>query len=671
MKSLVVILSALCLICSCGGGGGGGGSSAPSGPPPVTVSLAPATQMTIDQGQSLNFTVTLTNDTNNQGVTWSASGAGAAFGGSGCTGSACGTFTNATKTAATYVAPAPLSSNLTVTVTATSVANPAATASTTVVATPLPSILTTTLPHGTPNQPYSATLQGSGGAGTLGWSLASGSLTAGLQLNSAGQIYGTPTSSGTATFTVKLSDSSQSSAGAASVEQQLSLTVVGVLTVTTASLPNGTVGVAYGASIQANGGTPPYVWNLYTGALPPGLVLQPTNSNVVSVTGTPTTAGSPFYFTVEVLDSGSPQQTATQPLEITINPAGPLTITTTALLDGTVDVPYTAKIVATGGTPPISWSVTSGALPTGLNWNPGTGTISGTPTSAGTFDFSVTATDATGLNQTQPLAITINAALAACNSTGNNGVLSGQYAFSLSGFNATGFLGVVGSFTADGQGHITAGEADTNGVLGAQSGNLISAASAYSVGADNRGCATLAMPFGTFITRFALSVTPPSTATSGQMIEFDSPNPNAYIATGQILPQNPTAFQSLLTGTFVFRMTGWDSSAGGGRDVCVGVVEALNNNLSDLDEECNDNFTSSNPTGGTGTYTSFDTNGRATATVLVGTGTSHWTLYLVSSTQFLTVNSDLTPASTGFAQQQTPPTGGFNAGSQWPIKIPR
>ena len=74
----------------------------------------------------------------------------------------------------------------------------------------------------------------------------------------------------------------------------------------------------------------------------------------------------------------------------------------------------------------------------------------------------------------------------------------GQYAFNLRGYNGEGFLAVVGSFTADGNGNITAGEADTNGVLGALNGNLITSASSYSVGPDNRGCATLATPFGTF-----------------------------------------------------------------------------------------------------------------------------------------------------------------------------
>ena len=652
MKRLAVILSAFWLTCSCGGGGGG---SSPSTALPIVVTLAPANQTAIDQGQTLNFTATLVNDTGGQGVSWSVTG-------SGCTGTTCGTFTNITKTTATYVAPEPVSSTLTVSVIATSVAQAAVTSSSTVMVSPVPTIMTTPLPTGTPNQPYNATLSASGGAGILSWSLAGGTvLPAGLTMNNAGVIYGTPTASGITTFTAKVTDSSGASAGPVSAQQQFKITVVGVLGITTLSLPNGAVGVTYGASVQASGGALPIIWSVYSGALPPGLALQGTHTNAGMVTGTPTSAGT-YAFTIEAEDSSNPAQLQYQALEITINPAGPLTITTTSLLDGTSDVSYSAQLVATGGTPPIGWSLTAGALPTGLALNPLTGAISGTATSPGTSSFTVTATDATSAHVTQPLSITINAPPAACSSSGNNGALNGQYAFSLSGYNGRGFLAVVGSLTADGNGHITAGEADTNGVLGAQEGSLITTGSSYSVGPDNRGCATIATTFGTLITRFALGSTPSGVATNGQIIEFDTPNPSAFIATGQILQQSPAAFANVLSGTFVFRTIGWDPSAPG-RDVCVGAVVAVSLTLSNLDEECNDAGTASNPTGGTGTYTTFDSNGRFTATVLVGTGTFQFTYYLVSNSQFLIVNADSAPTVSGFAQQQNMPAGGFNANS--------
>lgn len=71
----------------------------------------------------------------------------------------------------------------------------------------------------------------------------------------------------------------------------------------------------------------------------------------------------------------------------------PVLILTTSLPAATVGVPYTAQLLAQGGTPPIVWSVISGALPNGLSLNGSTGMISGTPTAVGTSTFTVQALD--------------------------------------------------------------------------------------------------------------------------------------------------------------------------------------------------------------------------------------------------------------------------------------
>ena len=157
------------------------------------------------------------------------------------------------------------------------------------------------------------------------------------------------------------------------------------------------------------------------------------------------------------------------------------------------------------------------------------------------------------------LLVTVAIAAEPCNSSGNNAVLKGPYAFSLTGFNGAGFLTVVGSFNADGAGRITAGEADTNGVLGAQQANIITSASSYSVGPDHRGCATLATSFGTLVTHFALGAIASGTATAGRIIEWDSPSASAYIAAGQLLRQDSNVFTRGLSGGYVFRTVGWDA----------------------------------------------------------------------------------------------------------------
>ena len=248
-------------------------------------------------------------------------------------------------------------------------------------------------------------------------------------------------------------------------------------------------------------------------------------------------------------------------------------------------------------------------------------------------------------------------------------MLQGQYAFSLRGYNGTGFVAVVGSFTTDGNGDITAGEADTNGVLGPATGNLVPSASSYSVGPDNRGCATLATSFGTFFTRFAVGDLSNGAATDGRIIEFDNPGPNAYIAAGQILQQNATAFLSGLTGSYSLRTAGWDSSAPG-RFACAGIVTAAKFAFSFLEEDCNDNGTVVNYTNtasgvnytNVNTFSTADVNGRGTGILAVGQGTSNFTFYWVSTTQLLVVNADPGLAFSGDWEQVQVPVGskGFN-----------
>jgi hypothetical protein len=636
-------------MCACGSGGGGGGGTPAS--PALFVSISPSTQTSIDQGQTVEFTATVENDLSGKGVTWSASGMGA-------TDSACGTFTNPTASAATYNASCSVSANLSITITATSVADATKTNSVVVVVSPPLSIGTTVLPNATVNANYSATLHATGGVGALTWRLTSGALPTGLSLSSSGTISGDPTVSGTSTFTVQVTDSSAGPAGPASVQAQLSLTVVTVVSISTTSLPAGSEGITYLAEIDASGGTSPYTWSLATGSLPPGLTMQPS-TGVIS--GNPTSQGI-FTFTVAVRDSSPTQQTQTQSLTIAIGAPWPLAITTSSLLDGTLGTPYTARLVAMGGTPPYTWSIAAGALPTKVSLNSSTGAISGTPPSTGTASFTVMVTDSSSPleTQTQDLSITVDSPAEACTSSGNNAVLSGSYAFSLSGFNDVGFLTVVGSFTADGTGKITAGEADTNGVLGAQQGNIVTSASSYSVGSDNRGCATLATPFGTFVTRFALGSISSGIAQGGRMIEWDSPSARAYIATGQLLRQTFSPLADGLSGSYVFHTVGWDPSPGGGRDVCVGVLSAGSNTFNGLEQDCNDAWSISNTAAPTdaGTYTDLDANGRGTAIIAVGETNSHITFYAVSSSQLLVVNADSSPFTSGEWDQQSMPAGG-------------
>ncbi len=95
-------------------------------------------------------------------------------------------------------------------------------------------------------------------------------------------------------------------------------------------------------------------------------------------------------------------------LTITHGAPTPPSITTTSLPSGRTTISYgTQQLAATGGTTPYAWSLSAGALPTGLSLAPSTGIISGTPSAAGTTNFTARVTDAASQTATQALAITI------------------------------------------------------------------------------------------------------------------------------------------------------------------------------------------------------------------------------------------------------------------------
>ena len=75
-------------------------------------------------------------------------------------------------------------------------------------------------------------------------------------------------------------------------------------------------------------------------------------------------------------------------------------ITTTAAPFGVVGNAYSATLVTTGGTAPLTWILVGGVLPTGLSLNAGTGVVSGTPTAAGNSTVTFTVTDSTGKTAT-------------------------------------------------------------------------------------------------------------------------------------------------------------------------------------------------------------------------------------------------------------------------------
>ena len=241
---------------------------------------------------------------------------------------------------------------------------------------------------------YSQQFSTSGGTAPYTYSLDSGSLPPGLGLSSSGLLSGTPSAQGTFTFTMKSQDSTTISTGGQWFVAPTITVVISTaptITITPPTLPAGAaVASAYSTTITASGGTSPYTFSISAGALPAGLTLSSSGT----LSGTPT-AGGTFSFTVRATDaSGAPgPYNGTQPYTLAV--AVPtITLPATTLADGTMGQAYSAPLnPASGGTSPYTYAVTAGALPPGVALSPSTGTISGTPTAAGTFNFSVTATD--------------------------------------------------------------------------------------------------------------------------------------------------------------------------------------------------------------------------------------------------------------------------------------
>ena len=317
---------------------------------------------------------------------------------------------------------------------------------------------------------------------------------------------------------------------------------IGAVTVQTSSLPDGTLNNGYSVPLVAVGGVAPYTWTLVSGHLPPGM--NPLSSTGV-ISGTPTSTGA-YPFTVKATDSNTPSSSATANLNITVNgSASTLSVSTTSLPGGAVGTPYNALMAANGGITPYTWSVASGSLPVGLTLNPSSGLISGTPSAAGLTGFSVQVADSQHHTANQALSISV--------STGDaNGTLNGNYAFFLSGYHASNFGVIAGSFVADGNGNITSGEYDSNGMGGVVTATPFTGT--YSIGANGLGTISGSGPDGSFELLIAVG-----SAENIRIINYNQNGSNGSWGSGVIRQQNPSDFNlPALAGNWAGGSQGFD-----------------------------------------------------------------------------------------------------------------
>jgi hypothetical protein len=217
------------------------------------------------------------------------------------------------------------------------------------------------------------------------WSLYSGTLPAGLTLSTGGSLYGTPTTSGAYSFTLKalngFGDTTQAYTGSvgSAVAPTINTTTVGSLT----------AGQAESVTLSVTGSTT-ITFAVQSGSLPTGMSL---NSATGVISGTPSAIGA-YSFTIRATNSvGYDDQAFTG----TVTGIAP-TITSTS-----IGALYRANAfsatLATTGTAPITFAVQSGSLPAGLSLNTSTGVISGTPTTVASYTFTIRATNSYGTNE--------------------------------------------------------------------------------------------------------------------------------------------------------------------------------------------------------------------------------------------------------------------------------
>jgi uncharacterized repeat protein (TIGR01451 family) len=253
-----------------------------------------------------------------------------------------------------------------------------------------------------------------------------------------------------------------------------------------------------------------------------------------------------------------------------------------------------------------------------------------------------------------------------CNS-GSESLLSGQYAFLLQGFDTNGPIALIGSFTADGAGHITAGEEDLNNSTTASTPPALSittASSSYSVGLDTnggyRGCMTIATSAATSTYRFVLNQITSNVAFSGRMIEFDSTGTNAA---GVMYQQTASAFSnSQVTGHYAFGGSSTSSLTQQSRFAIAGTFNVSGTTISsgefDADQVKNGGGPNAENSTFTGTRGTPDGNGRTTFTLTpTGGSAGDFVYYIISASDLLEMSNDAQSSNlalqAGAAMQQT------------------
>lgn len=268
------------------------------------------------------------------------------------------------------------------------------------------------LASGVVGTPYNGSAAASSGAAPYVYALQSGTLPAGLSLNTtSGAITGTPSVEETKSFTVQVTDANGC---VKSRSYTLAITCPAV-TLSPGSLTKGDIGQPVSNTVSASGGAGPYTYSVASGALPAGVSL---NGSSGAISGTPTEAG---LFSVTIRATDSFNCAGTKSYDLRICPA--IQISPGTLSDGVVGTAYSTTFAASNGASPYVWQLT-GTVPSGLTWNASTATLSGTPSAENAgASLTVTATDANGCVGSRVVTLIVNCPVISI----NQGTLTSGY----------------------------------------------------------------------------------------------------------------------------------------------------------------------------------------------------------------------------------------------------
>ena len=498
--------------------------------------------------------------------------------------------------------------------------------------------ISSALPSGTVNVGYSAALAATGGTAPYSWSVTSGSLPKGLSLSSTGVVSGTPTSAGSSTVTIQVTDSG-TIAGKGALTAAIVISDGSVAIATASPLAQGMLNVAFKSTLTAPGGSPPYTWSVASGSLPAGVTLSA--AGVIS--GTPTAYGT-NSFTVQVADSASTPQSTTAPLVLQIS-GGTLAITTTSLPSGTEGVAYSSQLAAAGGVPPYNWTINAAVrIASGLAFSP-TGLLAGTPTGISDTTPIFTVVDSAGNAVSQDFSLLVQPA--------PGSIPDGSYSFVFGGTSpqgtptVTNAIAINGTFTVK-SGAVLSGFFDANTNTGPALIEQPISGGAFTAYANGLG--TLVLKSGAGSMTFALAIPPSATLgkeTAIRIIEFDDSDGTGTRGSGVLKAALPSPTTAGISGNFAFLLSGTDYEQN--EQVLAGSLQTNEVENPDSSYQISGGNADANQFGGqlaswstVGGYYTVDANGRGVLKLSLGgnPGYFSYSFYEVSPAEWLAISLD-------------------------------